>query len=385
MSCPYPPPPNLSLTTNSPSFFHALMAFFGIVTFVGCIPIAKQQFVKVLHTIKACTMFLWGCIIYLPMGAVMLVPFILHTIPVFVFRICLPKKVKVPVRTARRYAVKTTLGAEQKTEIALKGLKTQLFNKDTIRRYQGTDGEPTQLAQFLGIYDMLMMVTQHLHYADVLSLSSVSKSVRNSVLPYDDLHRRLNLFKQYTCRGGGAKTPCSVCWIQICSDCYKSTSFIQSVPLHHLENCIPYCKSCYYQHVAVKENLTSTRRKGIQCKCVPDPPWLSIMYQRFLNPSTYRGPIQNLREVPVFVCNTCIQLSVKEIKSKRTAAAKVMLRKGHSVHGYKWDKCMRPLCEKPLSAGPRFWVCTRPSCQKECTSSLHQAWGERSKEVEEAV
>lgn len=377
--------PKLPLSTNSPSFFQALMALFGIVSFVGCIPIAKQQVIKLLKKIQRCATFLLACTIYLPRGTVALVPFTLYTTPVFIFRLCVPRKAKVPVRTARRYAAKTALGAEQKTEIALKGLKTQIFNKDNIARYQGTDGEPTQLAQFLGIYDMLMMVTQHLHYVDVLSLSSVSKSVRNSVLPHDDLHRRLTLFKRSTCRGGGARTPCSVCWIPICSDCFKATSFVQSAPLHHLENCVPYCKSCYYQHVAVKQTLQGTRHKGIECKCVPDAPWLYTMYKRFVNPNTYRGPIQDLREVPSSVCNTCFQLSVEEIKSKRTAAAKVMLKKGHSVHGYEWSMCMRPLCEKPLSVGPRFWVCTRPGCNKECTSSLHQAWGESTKEAEEAV
>ncbi|KAH7552218.1 hypothetical protein BM1_09080 [Bipolaris maydis] len=366
-------------------FFHALVALSGIVTFVGCISIAREQLIEFVKTMKACAVFFLACIIYLPKGIVELIPFILHTIPVFTFRICLPNRTKAQVRTARRYAVKTALGAEQKTEIALKGLKAQFVSKNNVGGYHGTDGEPTQLAQFLGIYDMLMMVTQHLHYIDVLSLSSVSKSVHNSVLPHDDLHRRLTVFKRNTCRDGGVMNPCSVCWIPMCSDCAKFTSFVQSVPLHHLENCIPYCKTCYYQHIAVKQTLHGTRHKGIQCECVPDPPWLYTMYKRLLNPRTYKGPIQDLREVSVSVCNNCIRLSVKEIKAKRTARAKVMLMKGQSVQGHEWDMCMRPFCERPLSAGPRFWICSRQGCHKECTSSLHQAWGEATQEVGIAV
>jgi hypothetical protein len=373
------------LATNSNSFFYALISLFGIIAFIGCIRLAKQQALSLWSVIKGtCGCF---CVTMglLAKGILKLIPILLYYTPVFFFRVCLPIQAQGPVRAARRYTVKAALGAEQKTEIALDVLRTELSNKnDIIGRYQGAQGEPTPLAQFLGIYDMLMIVTQHLHYVDLLNLSCVSKSVRNSVLPHNDLYRRLTVFKQYTC-SELHKSPCSVCSTQVCGDCYKVASIPQVIPLHHLENCMPYCKSCYYQNIVLSKSLYNARLKDTACKCAPAPPQPLTIYQRLSNLRTRGVSTQHLRTVSISVCRECDQLPAEELMSKKVEATKVMLKKGQKNLGQKWDACARQGCEKRLDNGPRFWICSRSNCGKECTSVLHQAWGQGSKDVEEAV
>lgn len=146
----------------------------------------------------------------------------LYYIPKAFFR-CLPVCIKAPVRQSRRLVVKTGLGAEQHAEMKMVDLVTNVKNKQAIkRRFQGGEGHNSPLAEFLGIYDMLLLVTPHLHYTEVMNLSRVSKNVREAVLPVHDFDRRRKVFSMYSCVED-SKTGCWVCGNQICdvSECVR--------------------------------------------------------------------------------------------------------------------------------------------------------------------
>lgn len=140
----------------------------------------------------------------------------LYYLPEGVFR-CLPLSFKAPIRHVRRVAVKTGMGVEQAVELTFHELKTDMEMKRTdVSRYRGDQGSDSPLSKFLGIYDMLLLVTQELHYLDIVNLARVSKSVRESVLPSHDFERRRVVFKMYTCLDGGSKKCCWTCTNQIC-------------------------------------------------------------------------------------------------------------------------------------------------------------------------
>jgi hypothetical protein len=141
---------------------------------------------------------------------------ILWYVPQSCFR-CLPLSFKSKVRIGRRYALKSGLGVEQRIEhriMELKG-KYEQSRRKKGPRYQGGAGEASLLSNFLGIYDILIIVSADLHYSDVLNLSRVSKSVHESVLPAHDLDRRIAMFQRYSC-SAATKTSCWICDKQMC-------------------------------------------------------------------------------------------------------------------------------------------------------------------------
>jgi hypothetical protein len=63
-----------------------------------------------------------------------------------------------------------------------------------------------------------------------------------------------------------------------------------------------------------------------------------------------------------------------ELVSRKGRSAMTMLRKGLKSNGEKWETCAVLECGQALGTGPRYWVCKLYSCDKECTSTVHQAW-----------
>jgi hypothetical protein len=75
-------------------------------------------------------------------------------------------------------------------------------------------GLPPPLARLL-IWDILLLVSKHLHYADVVSLSMASKQMRNAILPPVERVTRLRQLKMHTLdRVSGLE--CDICQAPIC-------------------------------------------------------------------------------------------------------------------------------------------------------------------------
>lgn len=200
-------------------FFYALISLLNIIAFFGALAHARQQGESTKDFLIGLSKISFKCFINIPKFLALGLVMIFWWIPEGIFR-CLPISWKSQVRFGRRYALKTGLGLEQEAEIGATELRDMYKRRKNRKHppYQGGAGDPSPLSNFLGIYDMLMAVTEELHYSDVISLSLVSKSVREAVLPSDDLKRRLGAFKTYTCRENEVKG-CWVCSKQICKVC----------------------------------------------------------------------------------------------------------------------------------------------------------------------
>lgn len=323
---------------------------------------------------------------------------ILWWIPEGIFR-CLPISWKSKVRFGRRYALKTGLGLEQEAEIGVTELK-DMYKRSRRRKhspYQGGAGEPSPLSNFLGIYDMLMAVTEELHYSDVMSLSLVSKSVREAVLPSHDLQRRLGAFKTYTCRDNETRH-CWVCSRQICvvwsplyraltahfpitdvvfQDCQR-TPLVREVTLfHHLHKCRPYCTSCYKTVVKQRPGRVIARTKAPHCDCAPRTAHPNLI-QRWFNGSSYYSSKQvSIPKLPRTLCSECNMHDPEMLTAMRERRAKMELKKGLKKDSAKWTTCAK--CNGKLGTGPRWWICVNTNCEKECRSIVHKSWGRKEK------
>jgi hypothetical protein len=154
----------------------------------------------------------------IPRGLLYLLIAIMWFLPEWFYRCLLPTSVKSKVRVGRRYALKNGHALAQTAELEVIELKS-MYKERTINRgprYSGGTVTPSLLADFLSVYDMLMVVTQELHYTDVMALSCVSKSVRKAMLPAEFLEQRLHAFRRYTCSDKQQQS-CWLCQKQICT------------------------------------------------------------------------------------------------------------------------------------------------------------------------
>jgi hypothetical protein len=360
------------------SFFYALISFLGLFTFFGQIRQAKKDNKPILDLFTDGLSFIGRCLFCLIKWPAAILWFVLLCTPILAFR-CLPISLKAPVRSGRRCVVKTVLGAEQKTEIMLLELKHDLTRReDTVKLYQSSGGTHTELAQFLGIYDMLVLVAKNLHYADLINLSTVSKSVRESVLPSNDVSRRLNMFRLYTC-GPDNKTTCWNCTNQTCDGCQVNFPLRQAVIFHHVDNCVPYCASCHDMYILRHSRVRQNRFKGDpSCTCAPEPAQRRKLVWRFLNRRAYYTEPLGFPRTGRQVCHNCSHLGEEEVFLQKGKNAVLMTKKGLKSNGEKWKMCANLGCGRTLGSGPRYWICKLYGCEKECRSTVHQAWGSKA-------
>lgn len=328
----------------------------------------------------------------IPQALILLLGFILYWLPASVFR-CLPLSIKSLVRQGRRLVFKTGLGAEQKIELAMTELTAGMsINKLHPEGVQVGRGQFSLLSQFLDIYDMLLLVTQELHYLDVLNLACVSKSVRESVLPEQDLRRRLGVFKMYTCLEDSNAKCCWTCTNQICSviistatryyglltllqGCQQLRLLRQTKLLHHLDNCHPYCTSCFNTYILRHRPAPGERLENPECQCAPVTSRPNIFQLYYHGPAYYKKSQAKLPKIDRAVCRTCHLKTDDELLESKEKTIRSDLMVGMTSKGEKWITCAKPGCKNPLGNGPRWWICKRLSCGKECSSFVHKAWG----------
>ena len=194
-----------------------MIVIFGLMAFINHAKLVKEQgvspFKHAFKTAAKLVIFPMQALLGILLAVFWLLPWI---IPQMIFR-ALPLSFKAPVRSNRRYAVKVQQGVEQKMLMKIRKIKKQMNKKSHIKeRYQGGEGQKSPLSDFLGIYDIFMLIIEDLHYLDVMNLSQVSKSVREVVLPVHDFDRRKFVIECYTCRFT-SKFKCWACTNTTCS------------------------------------------------------------------------------------------------------------------------------------------------------------------------
>jgi hypothetical protein len=311
-------------------------------------------------------------------GLVLLMGLIFWYIPELLFR-CLPLSLKSNMRFGRRYLVKGWLGFGQTTELKVTELKDVFKHsmRGNCPRVQCRGGEQTPLSSFLGIYDMLMVLTEELHYVDVMNLSRVSRSVREAVLPADDFDRRIQTFKRYTCRAD-TKEACWVCEKQICESCRRTPLIREATLSHHLHNCRPYCTRCHRTHIIKRHGTRRSLTQSPYCKCAPAPRNPNFMQRWFNGDQFYSSKQWNIPKLMRHVCVECKQHTTTEMLDMRDKKTKLELKRGMRDGEEKWTQCNN--CKENLGTGPRWWICGIAGCQLECRSTVHKGWGRKVKD-----
>lgn len=369
--------------TNKFSCFCSIIAVLNVVAFVISVRIAKQSGQSVRKIFLDFAKSALGLLkALLRVCGIILIAF-LYSLPQFIFR-CLPLSFKAPVRMRRRNAAKAAIGLGQKIEMTMTDFTQRVISKRRQkRRYQGGDGVKSPLADFLGTYDMLILVAQELHYLDVINLSYVSKSVRESVLPAEDFDRRIAVFRTYTCHDM-EKSRCWVCANQICLLCRQSPLIPLTTLLHHLDTCIPYCAMCYRLSINRRRPDRYERTKDPVCACAPVTGTPSLLQRLFRGRAHYKDPQTTLFRRAREVCRECNLLSADQLLAKRLPKTKRELQEGRGGRdGKVWTECGNYSCRKDLGTGPRWWV--HISCRKECSSSAHRAWSDITSENKESI
>ncbi|KAF1832660.1 hypothetical protein BDW02DRAFT_419576 [Decorospora gaudefroyi] len=351
------------------SFFYALMALIGIYAICSTLREVKKTGKSLRNMFGDMGKLVWQLVIGIAKCLVVSSWCLIWLIPQMFFRY-LPRNIQGPIRSVRRYIVKLGLGATQKTELTMVELTTELQKKKNgNQRYQGGDGEPTQLATFLSVYDILVLVSEQLHYIDIITLSRVSKSVRESVLPSQDFSRRLKIFRLYSCQPDH-KLDCWTCTTQICIDCQHLPLLPRTTIHHHIDICRPYCSSCFKTHVLHEPYEV--------CSCAPAPAYPRTPLQRFVRSFRFFTKAQRrLRKVQRPVCRECNRLTEEDLLALRERQAKLELKRGLKSNGEVWTTCTRSGCDRDLGRGPRWWVCRQ--CGGECVSRFHKAVGRAQK------
>lgn len=231
------------------------------------------------------------------------------------------------------------------------------------------DGNPTPLANFLSIYDILILITEELHYTDIVHLTQVSKSVREAIIPTTDYAQRLAHFRLYTC-SPTTKTQCWLCENQICANC-KHERFLKQLPLYwHLDTCRPYCNKCYFGKI--QHARPSQRQTPPHCRCKPATMKPNFLYRWWKGDAYFRD--QQLAFITRLVCSDCNYMTDEDLLSRREESTRLEL-KDPGRRGM--ERCT--VCEERLGRGPRWWVCGRESCGKECRDFCHAPWGKEKK------
>lgn len=181
----------------------------SIIAFFGSLVEGRRKGESLRKLFGSILTFMLAILFLIPKIIYWLLILVLWYLPESLFR-CLPLKFKSHVRFGRRYIAKGGMGAEQAFELEARDLqRIYKKGKDTKGSYHGGDGTPSPLSNFLSTYDMLMAVTEQLHYSDIITLSRTSKSIRNVVLPQEFFEQRIAVFKRYTC----LSIPNYGCWM----------------------------------------------------------------------------------------------------------------------------------------------------------------------------
>jgi hypothetical protein len=196
---------------------YTAMVIFNTIGFFSALVTARRRGEHVKDVLVALGSSVVTFVLLIPRGLALTLLAILWFTPECIFR-GLPLSFKSKVRYGRRYLLKAGLGVEQTAKLESKELKDMYrqHQKEELPRYQGGAGEACPLSNLLSVYDMLMAVTEEMHYLDVMTLSRVSKSVREAVLPAHDFDRRIETFRRYTCPGK-KKQNCWTCDRQVCT------------------------------------------------------------------------------------------------------------------------------------------------------------------------
>jgi hypothetical protein len=156
--------------------------------------------------------------------------------PYWLWKYQMPKGIKAPVGFGFRYGLRLIRGAAAELRFRRGGLSAdgkrhsktaflrRYIRRDRTARVLATipaeeprgppDPAAESLAKFLHL-DILMLVSQHLHFQDLVSLSATCRVVHDTVFPPDDRKGRMKLLRLYCC-DSELRADCWTCGVPVC-------------------------------------------------------------------------------------------------------------------------------------------------------------------------
>lgn len=222
----------------------------------------------------------------------------------------------------------------------------------------------TDLAFLLGQYPIYTSTVDNLHYTDMKTLLSVSKSIHNVIVSTSESYEKLrnstcDLRGKFRCWGCGSRVcavglPLSTRNITMClypadlifkQDCRSCRIVGDPDTSSHLRFCLLRCSKCFYT------DPCHSRRRG-----------------SFWSPPACQGHRNSSwRIANRLLCQTCFPRPLSEIVGTRQARE----RRKMDRQGEAETRC--GVCRIQIAAkGPRWWVCQL--CESECTSCYHSLW-----------
>lgn len=190
-------------------------------------------------------------------------------------------------------------------------------------------------------YDLVVVMSHHLHYRDLLSLSRTCRDWHDCVFPPNDLWRHQRRFKQNTCEG--KQKECWSCRSILCKDCAgREIRIDQDLAVAHKDRCKPYCTPCF-------KRLMRGNVNRVGCNKWKD------------------------RRDTALICDTCNRKGKSYYFNSGRRKIMHLIRKADSEH-IDCHRCQQPLQQPLRKPGPRWWVCKKRHCEHECRSSCHETW-----------
>ncbi|KAK2740971.1 hypothetical protein FQN55_008526 [Onygenales sp. PD_40] len=216
------------------------------------------------------------------------------------------------------------------------------------------------LADFLHI-DILTLVSEHLHYQDLVNLSLTSKRLRATVFPNGHGRSGASILRRYACNPA-TRSQCWVCTMPLCSACHNKRQFstrqLQRSQKSH-ETCKPLCTTCFYKTIAThKLRFRTTKFYNF---CQRDYRKQQGGYCDRPQNGTDENFTRSLcRRCDMLPKNKCLEL----LRQRELAEMNQMKESA----GY---TCC--VCSGGVSRGLMWWKCT--SCGGECQDPMvHPAW-----------
>jgi hypothetical protein len=151
--------------------------------------------------------------------------------------VCLPRATASRFEYVLRYIMKATQRIY--VPILRQGRKIrppQAMELRALPRAAAVDAGSKALVDFLR-FDILTLISNHLHYADMVNLSLTSRPMRQVIFPPGEFHAASQLYKTYTCRSN-PRSDCWVCQVPICKVRHEKFFFCRflsqdMISLHH--------------------------------------------------------------------------------------------------------------------------------------------------------
>jgi len=214
-------------------------------------------------------------------------------------------------------------------------------------------------------FELVIMISRQLHYADLVNVSRSSKRLRTTFFGDEDPAAVVEDLCRYACAGTLARTRCGICGIQMCTACrVEGIEKPQSNAFRHLTRCRPSCSKCFYKNHCRMKPRPGQRRQytSYDTSSYTDYEYARRRQQADVEMSAGSSPLPRTD-----VCRICSRKLPAERKAVTEARDRLEVQRLARHPLACWE------CKEPLPAkGPRWWIDL--DSERECRWFVHLPW-----------